>query len=44
MSALATLRRDVHALTPSTALIVAMTTLAGFALGLTVVFPQSFWV
>ncbi|WP_257792541.1 hypothetical protein [Pseudomonas sp. R76] len=44
MSALATLGRDVHALTPSTALIVAMTTLAGFALGLIVVFPQSFWV
>ncbi|WP_279578673.1 hypothetical protein [Pseudomonas amygdali] len=44
MSALAALRCDVHALTPSTALIVAMTPLAGFALGLIVVFPHSFWI
>ncbi|RMR31170.1 hypothetical protein ALP36_04518 [Pseudomonas syringae pv. coriandricola] len=42
MSGLAALRRDVHALTRSTALIVAIIPLAGFALGLIVVFPQSF--
>ncbi|WP_268948621.1 hypothetical protein [Pseudomonas tremae] len=44
MSALAAMRRDVHAMTPASVLIVAMTPMAGFAFGLIVVFPQSFWI